>query len=113
MPPKTKNARLIEDLKIAAAYKLWKERGCRNVTLNERLTYNGKHFRAKVIARDKKGRTYAVECATSVRLDRLHKKVTRLRACLPPNSHIIAVFPQTDGKIVEKVNTFVDEVWVL
>lgn len=112
MPPKTKNARLIEDLKIAAAYKLWKERGFRDITLNEPITYNGKRFRAKVLARDKKGRVFGVECACSVRLERLRKRIALLRGCLPPDSYIIAVFPETVGKTAEKATQFVDEVWV-
>jgi hypothetical protein len=113
MPSKTKRSRSIEDLEIAAAYRLWKERGFRDITLNTPMTCNGKRFRVKVLAKNKKGKTVGVECALTVRLERLRQRIATLRGCLPPNSYIIAVFPEIDGKTNEKVKQFVDEVWAL
>ncbi|XHH08341.1 MAG: hypothetical protein ACFCUE_12320 [Candidatus Bathyarchaeia archaeon] len=107
-----KNASIVKQLKIDAAFKLWKERGFRNITLNVPMTHNGKRVMVKVLAR-KKGTTVGVECATTVRLERLRQKIATLRGCLPPNSYIIAVFPEIDGKTNEKVKKFVDEVWAL
>ncbi len=112
--PKTnrKNTSIVKDLKINAALKLWKERGFRHITLNVPMTYNGKRFRVKVLAR-KKGKTVAVECAGTVRPERLRQKIATLRACLPPDSTIIAAFPQTASKNAEKAAKLVEEIWVL
>ncbi len=103
----------IEQLQLAAALKLWKELGFRHVILNVSLHHDGKRFFVKVLAKNKQGKLFGVECASSVRLERFRDRVVRLRACLPSDSYIIAVFPHTVGKKADAVAKFVDEVWLM
>ncbi len=108
-----KDPSVIEQLQLAAALRLWKERGFREVVMNVSLHHDGQRFSVKVLAKNKQGKLFGVECATTVRLGRFRDRVARLRACLPPDSYIIAVFPQGAGKKTGQVAGFVDEVWVM
>ncbi len=102
----------IEYLKNAAVLKLWYDRGFRDIKFDVPLTYNGKKLIVKVLAKNSEGVMFGVECVSSVRLERLQKRIALLRGCLPPNSYIIAVFPQTAGDRVKKVVKLADEVWI-
>jgi hypothetical protein len=53
-----------------------------------------------------------IECASKVRLNRFHKRITQLQGCLPPDNYIIAVFPETANDEATKTTSFVDEVWI-
>ncbi len=107
-----KGSPVIELLKVAAALKLWNDRGYRDITFDEPMTCSGKTVFVKVLARNADGVVVGVECASTVQLVRLRGRVEQLRGCLPPNSYIIAVFPSNVGERVKKVTKLVDEVWV-
>ncbi|XHH08276.1 MAG: hypothetical protein ACFCUE_11990 [Candidatus Bathyarchaeia archaeon] len=103
---------VIEGLKMAAMLKLWCDRGFIDIKLNVPLSHEGKRFFVKVLAQNEEGKMFGVECASAISLGRLRFRVERLRACLPSDSYIIAVFPSTDGKKANKTVKFVNEVWV-
>jgi hypothetical protein len=76
------------------------------------MPYGGKSVYVKVLVRKEDNTMIAVECATNLRLRRLSARIGLLRACLPPDSYLIAVFPETACDRVTKVTDFADEVWV-
>ncbi|XHH08994.1 MAG: hypothetical protein ACFCUE_15730 [Candidatus Bathyarchaeia archaeon] len=102
----------IYQLKAAAALKLWKDRGYRDITFDEPMPYGGKSVYVKVLVRKEDNTMIGVECASTLRLRRLSARIELLRACLPQDSYIIAVFPETTGDCVTKATNFADEVWL-
>ncbi len=106
-----KSSAAINQLKAAAALKLWRDRGYRDITFDEPMTCSGKTIFVKVLARNADV-VVGVECASIVRLGRLCGRIARLRGCLPANSYIIAVFPEAVGERLNKATKLVDEVWV-
>jgi len=101
----------MEALKVAAALKLWNDRGYRELGFEVPSDLGGKTFYVDVIAQDARG-FVGVECASSVELGRLRKRVALLRGSLPPDSHLVLVFPANAGEQVKKAVRLVDEVWV-
>lgn len=107
-----KSSPIIESLKVAAALKLWNDRGYRNIKFDEPMSLGEKRFFVKVLAKNAEGVMVGVECASAVKLGRLRERVALLRGCLPPNSWIIAVFPESVCEGVKKAAKLADEVWV-
>ena len=107
-----KGSAVIEHLKIAATLKLWNDRDYRDIKFDVPISCSGKTVFVKVLARNAEGVVVGVECASTVRLERLCERVEQLRGCLPPDSYIIAVFPEAVGERVKKATKLVDEVWV-
>jgi hypothetical protein len=106
-----KSSAAVESLKVAAALKLWNDRGYRQLGFGVESEDNGKSFYVDVLANDDRGMV-GVECASSLNLGRLRRRIEQLRGCLTPDSYIIAVFPETVGEGVKKALRLVDEVWV-
>ncbi len=103
---------VIESLKVAAALKLWKDRGFEDIRFDVPVFFGGKNFFVKVLARHSEGAVFGVECASNVRLRWLRERVVTLQLCLPRDSYVVAVFPEAADKRVGKVVKLVDEVWV-
>jgi hypothetical protein len=101
----------VECLKVAAALKLWDNRGYRDIKFEVPLTFKGKRLFIKVLARDMKGMV-GVECAPDVRLEQLRRRVAQLRACLPPDSYLIIIFPSNAGEHADRAVKLAEEVWV-
>jgi hypothetical protein len=99
-------------LKVAAALKLRNDRGYRDIQFEVPLRCNGKTVCVKVLAKHADGVVVGVECASNVKFKQLHKRITLLQCCLPPDSYIIAVFPEAVEKQAEKATKIADEVWV-
>ncbi len=106
-----KSPPIIESLKVAAALKLWNDRGYRQVGFGVPSDLGGKSFYVDVLAHDANG-LVGVECASSVHLGWLRWQVKQLRRYLPPNSHIIIIFPSNIGEQANKATKLADEVWV-
>ncbi len=102
----------IESLKVAAALKLWHDRSFRDIQFEVPLTFGDKTVFVKVLAKNEEGVTFGVECASTVRIDRLRKRAELLHGCLPPNSYLIAVFPTNTDKQAEKATELFNEVWL-
>jgi hypothetical protein len=107
-----KSSPVIEQLKIAAALKLWNDRGYRDVRFDVPLLFDGKTVFVKVLAKHADGVVVGVECASVVKLGWLRKRLAMLQACLPPDIYLIAVLPETAGEQVKIVTKFADEIWV-
>ncbi len=107
-----KSSAVINQLKVAAALKLWRDRGYRDITFDEPMTCSGRTVFVKVLARNADGVVVGIECASTVRLECLRKRIELLQACLPPDSYLIVVFPETAGERAQKAAKFADEVWV-
>jgi len=107
-----KSSPVIEHLKIAAALKLWNDRDFKDIKFEVPIAYGKKTVFVKVLAKNDEGVVFGVECASTVRLDWLRKRIETLQACLPRDSYIIAVFPQTAAERAQKAAKFADEVWV-
>ncbi len=58
-----KNSPIIESLKIAAALKLWNDRGFTDIKFDVPIAYDGKTMFIKVLAKHQEGTVYGVECA--------------------------------------------------
>jgi len=101
----------VEALKVAAALKLWNDRGYRELGFEVPSDLSGKTFYVDVIAQDARG-FVGIECAPTVELEHLRKRVALLRGSLPPDSHLVLVFPSNAGEQVKKTVRLVDEVWV-
>jgi hypothetical protein len=54
-----------------------------------------------------------VECASSLKLARLRKRIARLRGSLPAGSWLVIVFPSGVGEHVTEVVKLADEVWIV
>jgi hypothetical protein len=106
-----KGSAVVESLKVAAGLKLWVDRGYREVGFGVPSDFGGKTFYVDVLARDAKGMV-GVECASSVHLGRLRRRVEQLRRCLPADSYLIVVFPFGVDESVDKAAELADEVWV-
>ena len=102
---------VVEGLKVAAALKLWVDRGYRQLGFGVESDVGGKSFYVDVLAHDANGMV-GVECVSSLHLGWLRWQVKQLRRYLPPNSHIIIVFPENVGEQAEKATELADEVWV-
>jgi len=89
---------VVVGLRNAAILKLWYDRGFRDISLNVFLRHEGKRFYVKLLAKNKEGKMFGVECASTISLGRLRKRIERLRACLPPGSYIIIIFPYGAGR---------------
>ena len=106
-----KGSAVIEQLRVAAALKLWNARGYRDIRFDVPMPCSEKTFFIKVLAKNADV-VVGVECASSLKLGLLRERVAQLRGCLPPNSWVIAVFPSNVGERVKKGAKLVDEVWV-
>ena len=102
---------VVEGLKVAAALKLWVDRGYRVLGFGVESDVGGKSFYVDVLAHDANG-LVGVECASRLHLGWLRWQVKQLRRYLPQNSHIIIVFPENVGEQAEKATELADEVWV-
>jgi hypothetical protein len=101
---------VVECLKVAAALKLWFNRGYRDVDFSVPLVLNREKLFVDVLARGENG-VVGVECMPSLSLGWLCERMGLLRRCLP-EAYLIIVFPATVGKRVEKATFLADEVWV-
>ena len=106
-----KGSAVIEELKVAAALKLWNDRGYRELGFEEPSDLGGKTFYVDVLAQDERG-FVGVECAPDLDLERLRWQVKQLRRSLPPNSHTVIVFPANVGEQTKKAVKLADEIWV-
>ena len=106
-----KGSSVIEQLKVAAALKLWGDRGYRNVRFEMTLSFGGRRLFAKVLAQNANG-IVGVECASSLKLRWLRGRMAQLRRCLPADSWLILVFPSTVDDRVKKTARLADEVWI-
>ena len=104
---------VIEQLRVAAALKLWNARGYRDIKFDVPMSLDGKTVFVKVLAKNAEGVVVGVECASAVRSGWLRERVALLRGCLPPNCWIVAVFPASAGERAKKAAKLVDEVWVI
>jgi hypothetical protein len=102
---------VVEGLKVAAALKLWVDRGYRELGFGVESEDDGKSFYVDVLANGDNGMV-GVECASRLHLGWLRWQVKKLRRYLPPNSYIIIVFPENVGEQAEKAVELADEVWV-
>ncbi len=106
-----KGSAVIESLKVAAALKLWVDRGYRSMGFEVESEDGGESFYVDVLAHNADG-LVGVECASSLNMGQLRRQIAQLRRYLPPNSYIIAVFPENVGEQAKKATKMVDEVWV-
>gem|GEM_PF-1773307 len=102
---------IVECLKVAAALKLWCDRGYRDVEFSVPLALGRKKFFVDVLAK-KEDQVVGVVCMPRLHLRWLRCHIKRLNHCLPPDSYIVIVFPSTTGKRVSKAAFLADEVWV-
>jgi hypothetical protein len=107
-----KSSPTVESLKVAAALKLWNDRGHRDIQFEAPITFDGKTVSVTILTKNADGLTIAVECASTVKLRQLSKRIATLQRYLPPDSYIIAVFPETVEKQAEKITELADEVWI-
>jgi hypothetical protein len=107
-----KNSPAIEALKVAAALKLWNDRGFRDIKFDVPVAYGGKTMFIKVLAKHEEGTVFGVECASNVRLGYLKQRLSALQKCIPKDSYIVSVFPETASEKAEESVTLADEVWV-
>ena len=107
-----KGSAVINQLKAAAALKLWNDRGYRDIKFDVPMIFGGKTVFVKVLVRDAEGVVVGIECVSRLRLEWLRERVAQLRCCLPPNSWIIAVFPSNAGERVKKAAKLADEIWI-
>ena len=103
---------VVECLKVAAALKLWVDRGYREIGFEVPSDFGGKTFFVDVLARDADGMV-GVECASRLHLGWLRWRVAQLRGCLPPKSWLVVVFPSSVDERVERVVGLADEVWIV
>ncbi len=107
-----KESPIVEELKIAAALKLWNNRGFRDIEFDVPKILAGKTVFVKVLAKNVEGRVFGIECASKVNLRWLRERLLTLQMCLPQDSYLIAVFPETEDKKADPVVTLADEVWI-
>ncbi|MCL5877325.1 MAG: hypothetical protein M1540_05885 [Candidatus Bathyarchaeota archaeon] len=107
-----KGSAVIESLKVAAALKLWCDRGYREMGFEVSSDLGGKTFHIDVVARDEKGMV-GVECINSPHLGWLRWRVAQLRRSLPEGSYLVVIFPfGLDERHIDRAVELVDEVWV-
>jgi hypothetical protein len=102
---------VVECLKVAAALKLWCDRGYREIAFSVPLALGRKKFFVDVLAK-KEDHTVGVECMPSPNLGWLRERMALLRRCLPPDTYYVIVFPSSTDKRVNKAAFLADEVWV-
>ena len=103
----------VETLKVAAALKLWVNRGYREFGFEVSSDLGGRTFYVDVLAKDEDGMV-GVECASGINLGRLRRRVAQLRRSLPESSYLVIVFPfGVDDKLVDKAVGLADEVWAV
>ncbi len=107
-----KNSPIIEALKVAAALKLWEDRGFEDIQFDVPMVFAGKRFFVKVLAKHSIGAVFGVECASTVRMYWLKQRLVTLQLCLPKDSYVVAVFPEAAWAKAEKVTALADEVWI-
>jgi hypothetical protein len=107
-----KSSPTIEALKIVAALKLWDDRGFTDIRFDVPIVFAGKTVFVKVLAKHSEGTVFGVECASKVRLSLLRERLLILQMCLPRDSYVVAVFPETASEKADKVVELADEVWV-
>lgn len=101
----------VECLKVAAALKLWGDRGYRDIEFGVPLVFRKKMVFVDVLARNEDG-VVGVVCMPSLHLGWLRGQVAQLRRCLPPNCYLVIVSPSTVGERVNRAAFLADEVWV-
>ena len=107
-----KGSEVIESLKVAAALKLWVERGYREMGFDVSSDLGGKTFYIDVLAKND-AHMVGVECDSGVNLGRLRRRVVQLRRSLPEGSYLVVVFPfGVEERHVDGAVGLVDEVWV-
>jgi hypothetical protein len=107
-----KGSEVVERLKVAAALKLWGDRGYREVGFGVPCDFGGRTAYVDVLARDADD-VVGVECVSRLHLGWLRWRIAQLRRCLPPDGYLVIIFPSNvDDKQVDKVVGLVDEVWV-
>ncbi|MCL5876696.1 MAG: hypothetical protein M1540_02665 [Candidatus Bathyarchaeota archaeon] len=107
-----KGSEVIESLKVAAALKLWVDRGYREMGFEVSSDLGGKTFYIDVLAKDDE-RMVGVECDSGVDLGRLRRRVALLRRSLPEGSYLVVVFPfGVEERHVDEAVELADEVWV-
>ncbi len=102
---------VVECLKVAAALKLWCNRGYRDIEFSVPLVLGRKKFFVDVLAR-KGDCVVGVECMPNLNLGWLRGRMALLRRCLPSNTYLVIVFPSTVGERVNRAAFLADEVWV-
>jgi hypothetical protein len=107
-----KSSPAVEALKVAAALKLWNDRGYRDIQFDVPLTLGDKTVFVKVLAKNEDGLMVGIECAETIILAQLRKQIALLQGCLPPDSYIIAVYPEPADKQTTKAAQLVDEIWL-
>ncbi len=106
-----KGSAVVENLKVAAALKLWFDRGYREIGFETPSDSGGKTFYVDVLAHDADG-IIGVECASSAHFGWLRGRVAQLRACLPDDSYLVIIFPSNMDERVDRAVELADEVWV-
>jgi hypothetical protein len=107
-----KGSAVIEALKVAAALKLWCDRGYRQMGFEVSSDLGGKTFYIDVLAKNDE-RMVGVECDSGVDLGRLRRRVAQLRRSLPEGSYLVVVFPfGVDKRHIDIAIELADEVWV-
>ncbi len=106
-----KNSPAIESLKVAAALKLWNDRGFRDIKFDVPIAYGEKTLFIKVLAKHEEGTVFGVECSSNVKLGYLKERLSAMQMCLPKDSYIVAVFPETASEKADKAANMADEVW--
>lgn len=107
-----KNSPTIETLKAAAALKLWNDRGFTDIKFDAPIVFGRKTILVKVLAKHQEGTVFGVECASKVRLSWLKQRIVTMQMCLPKDSYIVAVFPETSSGKGDKAVNLADEVWL-
>jgi hypothetical protein len=107
-----KKSAIIEQLKIAAALKLYNDRGFSDIRFDAPIVFGDKTVFVKVLAKHAEGTVFGVECASEVRLGWLRKRVTALQTRLPRDSYVVAVFPETASEKADEAVNMADEVWI-
>ena len=107
-----KGSAVVECLKVAAALKLWCDRGYRAMGFEVSSDLGGKTFYIDVLAKNDE-RMVGVECVSGFDLGRLRRRVGQLRRSLPEGSYLVVVFPfGVDERHTDKALAVADEVWV-
>ncbi|MCL5876505.1 MAG: hypothetical protein M1540_01675 [Candidatus Bathyarchaeota archaeon] len=107
-----KGSAVVEGLKVAAALKLWCDRGYREMGFEVSSDLGGKTFHIDVLAKDAESMV-GVECTSNPKMGQLRKRIEQLRNSLPTNSYLVIIFPfGVDERHVDKAVELVDEVWV-
>lgn len=74
--------------------------------------FGGKTVFVKVLAKHADGNVVGVECASTIKLEQLRKQIAELQNWLPPDTYLIAVFPEPLEKQAEKTTQHTNEVWI-